>query len=130
MTDPLSSFSTPVSSAATGGSTAAGKADAKLKTVAKQFEAVFLRQMIGSMRSASLSDGMFDSSATQQFRDMSDSRLADSMADKSVLHVAELLVKQFGATLSGSAAAAGNAAPATGNALPATAAASTKGESE
>ncbi|QJU60417.1 hypothetical protein HL653_02860 [Sphingomonas sp. AP4-R1] len=90
--------------------------------------------MIGSMRSASLSDGMFDSSATQQFRDMSDSKLADSMADKSVLHVAELLVKQFGATLSGSAAtsatAAGNAAPATGNALPGAAAASTKGESE
>jgi flagellar protein FlgJ len=126
VTDPLSSFSTPVSSATTG----ASKADAKLKTVAKQFEAVFLRQMIGSMRSASLSDGMFDSSATQQFRDMSDSRLADSMADKSVLHVAELLVKQFGATISGGATAAGNAAPATGSALPVAAAAPTKGESE
>jgi flagellar protein FlgJ len=78
----------------------------QLKKVAKQFEAVFLRQMIGSMRSASAGEGIFDSSATQQFRDMSDSKLADSMADKGVLHVADLLVKQFGARLSGSAASA------------------------
>ncbi|WP_293968852.1 rod-binding protein [Sphingomonas sp.] len=76
----------------------------QLKKVAKQFEAVFLRQMIGSMRSASASEGIFDSSATQQFRDMSDSKLADDMSDKGVLHVADLLVKQFGARLSGSAA--------------------------
>jgi len=78
----------------------------QLKKVAKQFEAVFLRQMIGSMRSASDGEGIFDSSATQQFRDMSDSKLADNMADKGVLHVADLLVKQFGARLSGAAAAA------------------------
>lgn len=81
----------------------------KLKTVAKQFEAVFLRQMIGSMRTASAGEGMFDSSATEQFRTMSDSKLADNMADKGVLHVADLLVKQFGAKLSGSAATAATA---------------------
>lgn len=77
---------------------------AKLRKVGQQFEAVFLRQMIGSMRSASLGDGMFDSSATQQFRDMSDAKMADAMAGKGALGVADLLVKQLGARLVGSAA--------------------------
>jgi flagellar protein FlgJ len=83
---------------------------ASLKKVAQQFEAVFLRQMIGSMRQASLGDGILDSSATETFRDMSDSRVADNMASKGVLHVADLLVKQFGARLSGTAAGATGAA--------------------
>ncbi|MDO6416547.1 rod-binding protein [Sphingomonas sp. BIUV-7] len=81
----------------------------KLKAVAKQFEAVFLRQMIGSMRTASASEGIFDSSATEQFRTMSDSKLADTMAEKGVLHVADLLVKQFGARVTGTATAGGDA---------------------
>jgi peptidoglycan hydrolase FlgJ len=71
----------------------------QLKQVAKQFEAVFLRQLIGTMRSAGMGDGLFDSSSTEQFRDMADARNADSMADKGVLGVADLLVRQFGARL-------------------------------
>lgn len=76
---------------ATGG---ASKAD--LEKAAKQFEAIFLRQMIGAMRSASLAEGLTDSSATDQFRDMADARTADSMADKGSLGIAELLLQQFG----------------------------------
>jgi flagellar protein FlgJ len=72
---------------------------AKLKTAAQQFEAVFLRQMIGTMRQASLGDGMFDSEATQQFQDMADSKTADAMSQKNVLHLADLLEKQLGATV-------------------------------
>lgn len=67
-----------------------------LEAVAKQFEAVFLRQMIGSMRSASLGDGLLDSSASDQFRDMSDARTADAMAEKGALGIADMLLKQFG----------------------------------
>ena len=67
-----------------------------LKAVAKQFEAVFLRQMIGSMRSASLGDGLLDSSASDQFREMSDARTADAMAEKGALGIADMLLKQFG----------------------------------
>ena len=80
-------------------SAAASPETAKLKKVAQQFEAVFLRQMIGSMRAASVGDGIFDSSATEQFRDMSDGKLADQMAGKGALHIADLLVKQLGARL-------------------------------
>nr|AIA92928.1 CAZy families GH73 protein [uncultured Idiomarina sp.] len=76
---------------ATGG---ASKAD--LEKAAKQFEAIFLRQMIGAMRSASLAEGLTDSSATDQFRDMADARTADSMAEKGSLGIAELLLQQFG----------------------------------
>jgi len=68
----------------------------KLKAAAEAFEAVFLRQMISSMRSASLGDGLFDTSASDQFRDLSDARTADSMAEKGALGIAELLLKQFG----------------------------------
>jgi len=77
----------------------AGADQAKLKTAAQQFEAVFLRQMIGTMRQASLGDGMFDSEATQQFQDMADSKTADAMSQKGVLHLADLLEKQLGATV-------------------------------
>ena len=84
------------------GATQPSKADAdkaKLKTAAQQFEAVFLRQMIGSMRQASLGDGMFDSEATQQFQDMADSKTADAMSQKGVLHLADVIEKQLGATV-------------------------------
>lgn len=70
----------------------------KLKAVAQQFEAVFLRQMISSMRSASLGDGLFDTSSSDQFRDLSDARTADAMAEKGALGIADLLLKQFGGT--------------------------------
>lgn len=78
-----------------GGS--AGKAG--LEKAAQQFEAIFLRQMMGAMRSASLNEGMFDSSATDQFRDMADARTADSMAAVGTLGIAEMLMHQFGAKM-------------------------------
>jgi peptidoglycan hydrolase FlgJ len=53
-----------------------------LKQTAQQFEAIFLRQMIASMRAPAIGDDLFGSDASNQFRDMSDARLADSMAGK------------------------------------------------
>jgi peptidoglycan hydrolase FlgJ len=64
-----------------------------LKAAAKQFEAIFLRQMIAAMRAPSLGDELFGSDAANQFRDMSDARLADSMAGK--FGIAQMLEKQF-----------------------------------
>lgn len=70
----------------------------QLKAAAEAFEAVFLRQMIGSMRQANLADDdlLGGGRAAEQFRDMQDSKLADSMADKGSFGIAELLLKQFG----------------------------------
>ena len=67
----------------------------QLKAAAKAFEAVFLRQMIGSMRQASLGEDIMGGRAAEQFRDMSDSKLADSMAQTGGFGIAELLLKQF-----------------------------------
>ena len=91
--------------AATAAPATASPDQAKLKKAAQAFEAVFVRQLIGSMRSASEGDGIFDSEATKQFQDMSDAKTADAMASKGALHIADMLVKQYGARLAGSAAA-------------------------
>jgi flagellar protein FlgJ len=66
-----------------------------LRQAAQAFEAVFIRQLIGSMRNAKLADDMFGSQATEQFRDMADGRLADSMAQQGTFGIAELLTAQF-----------------------------------
>ena len=68
---------------------------AELEKAAKAFEAVFLRQMIGSMRQAKLGDDLFGSQATEQFREMGDARMADDMADKGAFGIADMLLKQF-----------------------------------
>lgn len=82
---------------ATGTNAASAAENDQLGKAAKAFEAVFMRQMISSMRSASLGDELFGSSAGEQFRDMSDARLADDMAGGKGFGIAELLMKQFAA---------------------------------
>lgn len=91
-------ISTIAGTPAQGG--AAGTTDrAGLQKAAQQFEAIFLRQMIGAMRSSSLGDGLLDSSASDQFRDMADARTADSMAQTGSLGIADMLLRQFGGTV-------------------------------
>lgn len=74
--------------------TAATTLHPEIKETAQQFEAIFLRQMIASMRSPSLGDDLFGSDGSNQFRDMSDARLAHSMAGQ--FGIARLLEKQLG----------------------------------
>jgi flagellar protein FlgJ len=77
---------------------ATGPADARqdqLRGAAQAFEAVFLRQLIGSMRSAHLADDPFGSQASEQFRDMSDARLADQMSHQGSFGIAQMLLAQF-----------------------------------
>ena len=105
MTTPLSAPKAGATAAAAASPKASERA--KMQAVAKQFEAVFLRQMIGSMRQAGLAEGAMDSSATDQFRDMADARTADSMANTGGFGIAQLLMRQFDAK----AAATGAPAP-------------------
>jgi flagellar protein FlgJ len=89
-----------------------------LRGAAQQFEAVFLRQMIGSMRQAHLADDMFGSQATEQFRDMSDANLADAMSHQGVFGIAQMLLAQFdrhAAAAQPASAAAGAEPAATGH---------------
>lgn len=64
-----------------------------LAKAAKALEAVFLRQMIAAMRSPVLADDPFGSASAAQFREMSDARLADSMAGG--FGIAALVEKQM-----------------------------------
>ncbi|WP_167302667.1 rod-binding protein [Sphingobium vermicomposti] len=84
-----------ISGVSAGAQPAASAQKAQLEKAAKQFEAIFLRQMIGTMRQSGLGEGMLDSSASDQFRDMADARTADSMAEKGSLGIAEMLLRQY-----------------------------------
>lgn len=86
MTDKISAITPPA-----GSPRAVTKAD--IGAAAKQFEAIFLRQMIASMRSPSLGDDLFGSDASNQFRDMSDARLAETMAGS--FGIARLIERQL-----------------------------------
>ncbi|WP_309503259.1 MULTISPECIES: rod-binding protein [Sphingomonas] len=51
-----------------------------LAKAAAQFEAVFINQMLKAARAAKLDDGLFDSDAVDQFRDMQDAKLSETIA--------------------------------------------------
>ena len=51
-----------------------------LTAAGTKFESIFVGMMLKSMRGAKLSDGLFESKALDQFRDMQDQQLAQNMA--------------------------------------------------
>lgn len=69
--------------------------DPALRKAAQGFEALFLRQVIGSMRQAKLGDDLFGSSATETYRDMSDKQLADSLSHRGSIGIAALVEAQL-----------------------------------
>lgn len=71
--------------------------DPALRKAAQGFEAVFLREIIGSMRKGKLADEMFGSSATDNFREIADARTADSLAKLGQFGIAAMVEKQMGA---------------------------------
>ncbi|MDQ8757191.1 rod-binding protein [Sphingosinicella sp. LHD-64] len=94
MTGPVSvppSAATP----APGAPIQSDRQQAQMREAAQAFEAIFLRQMIGSMRQARLAEDAFGSAATDQFRDLGDAQLAESMSRQGSFGIAELLMNQF-----------------------------------
>jgi flagellar protein FlgJ len=85
----------PTSSTAPAASPAQAQQRERLRAAAEAFEAMFLRQVIGSMLQARLAEDPFASAATDQFRDMSDAQLADNMSRQGSFGVAEMLLAQF-----------------------------------
>lgn len=71
------------------------KRKAEIQSMAADFEAIFVRQMLTTMRSSSLGEGLFDGEGLEQFRDMQDAKLAESMAQRGVFGVAELLTRHM-----------------------------------
>ena len=70
--------------------------DGSLREVAEQFEAIFLKMVLKSMREASFGDSLFDSDQSKFYREMFDDQLAMNMADGGGLGLAEAMVRQLG----------------------------------
>jgi peptidoglycan hydrolase FlgJ len=69
--------------------------DPGLRKAAQQFEAIFLRQMIASMRQARLSEDVLGSSATDNFVELADARTAESVAALGRFGIAAMIEKQL-----------------------------------
>ena len=68
---------------------------AALQKVAKQFEALFLNNILKGMRSAQLADGAFDSDQSKTYNEMYDQQLSVHLAGKPGVGLADLIVKQL-----------------------------------
>jgi flagellar protein FlgJ len=94
----MTAISSPSHSATTlavSNSPAADKRQAEIQSMAADFEAIFVRQMLTTMRTSSLGEGLFDGQGTEQFRDMQDAKIAESMAQKGVFGIAQLLTRHL-----------------------------------
>jgi flagellar protein FlgJ len=77
---------------------AANHQEDALDEVARQFEALFLQQMLKEMRKANLAEGIFDSSQSQFYRDMYDQQLSLHLSKGGGLGLTEVLKRQLGGT--------------------------------
>ena len=68
---------------------------AALRETARQFESVFTRMLLKSMRQASQGDALFDSQQSGFYRDMFDDQLAVEMSRGKGLGLAEMMVEQL-----------------------------------
>src|SRR3954452_3333585 len=74
----------------------AGANDPKaIRTVAEQFEALFTRMMLKSMRDAVGPDPMFGSNQEQMYQGMADDQLSVQLSKGKGLGLADMLVKQL-----------------------------------
>lgn len=66
-----------------------------LEAVAKQFEGLFLKMMLKSMRDASFGDPLFDSEATGFYRDLLDHQLSLALTKGQGLGFADMIIEQL-----------------------------------
>ncbi len=66
-----------------------------LRVVAQQFEAIFIQQMLKSMRDASLSEGLFDNDTSDFYVDMLDKQMSLEMSSGRGIGLADVIVQQL-----------------------------------
>jgi len=77
---------------------AAGRDQAgNLRTVAAEFEALFLQQALEAMRDATIESDLFHGHALRSFREMADRQLATDLARSGGIGLAAMIVEQLGA---------------------------------
>lgn len=74
-----------------------GKTDSKeaLKSVAAEFESIFLKMMLKSMRDANFGNPLFDSDSAKFYREMYDDQLALKLSKQGGIGLANTLVSQL-----------------------------------
>ena len=88
---------------------AASDPKAAIKMAAKQFEAMFMQQLMKSMRESSLGTGMLENSGTQMGTEMLDTQLSNKMSGMPG-GLADVIARQLERQISGVTGAAPNAA--------------------
>lgn len=68
---------------------------AQIHEAAQKFEALMLRQMLAEARKVDFGNTLFDQQATNNFRDMQDSKLADTMSQRGTLGFARMIEAQL-----------------------------------
>ena len=81
-----------------------------LREVARQFESVFTKMMLESMRSASFGDPLFGSDQSDQYRDMFDDQMAVQLTQGRGIGLADMLIRQLSQGGQGAAPALGGEA--------------------
>lgn len=91
MTDAIKGGITGQTGLDTGLSRAATRQN--LDKAAQQFESVFTGMMLKSMRQAKLADPLIDSKAMETFRDMSDQKVVQNMAEHHPIGIGQAMSK-------------------------------------
>ena len=117
------SISTPaIAQVATSATDAGTAAAGKLTGVAKQFEAIFIRQMLAAARKTSFGgeDGLIGGKGMETFRQMQDERFADIASDTGAFGLGKMIETHLARLLGTEQPAQTATAPATATAAAAT----------
>ena len=93
MTDIPAATTPRASGISTAGDTSRLASSTNLKKAGEKFEAVFTGMMLKSMRQAKLADPLFASKALDTFRDMSDAKVAQAMAEHQPLGIGKAMTE-------------------------------------
>jgi flagellar protein FlgJ len=74
---------------------AQGQSPEAARAVAKQFEALFVQNMVQSMRQASSVGGVFDTPQTRLYQDLFDKQIALDIAERGDLGFADMLIEEI-----------------------------------
>tara|TARA_Y100000589_G_C27035241_1_gene580738 strand:- start:150 stop:455 length:306 start_codon:yes stop_codon:yes gene_type:complete len=70
--------------------------DSNIKDVAKEFESLFIYQMLKSARRAKLAEEIFSSQGNETYQSLLDQEYAKTISKNHSFGIAEALVRQFG----------------------------------
>jgi len=71
------------------------KTDEQLKSLSKQFESIFVHQLLKSMRSTVQKTGLFDSHATNMYESLHDEEIARLMTEQKGIGLADVIYRDL-----------------------------------